>query len=99
MKFIKLFPFFTANYPPQCEKIISNLQIEETKIVDDCIEEIMCNDVTLGDITIGTVTGTGSSYFEVKSRTSNTQGQLPLNLCVKNSIKDRMGSYRVLLLY
>ncbi|CAG2255061.1 unnamed protein product [Mytilus edulis] len=84
-----------TNYPPQCEKIISNLQIEETKIFGDCIEEIMCNDVTLGDITIGTVTGTGSSYFEVKSRTSNTQGQLPLNLCVKNSIKDRMGSYRL----
>ncbi|XP_052089257.1 uncharacterized protein LOC127725998 [Mytilus californianus] len=84
-----------TNYPPQCEKTISNLQIEETKIVGDCIEEIICNDVTLGDISIGTVTGTGSSYFEVKSRASNTQGQLPLNLCVINSIKDRMGSYRV----
>jgi hypothetical protein len=48
------------------------------KIVGECIEEIICNDVTLGNITIVTITGSGSSYMEVKSRALNTQGQLPL---------------------
>ena len=34
--------------------------------------------------------------MEVKSRTLNTQGQLPLNLCIKQNIKNQMGTYQVM---
>jgi hypothetical protein len=34
--------------------------------------------------------------MEVKSRALNTQGQLPLNLCIKQNIKNQMGTYQVM---
>lgn len=96
-KFIKKY-FPSDKVPPICTPENVEATWDETKAVGLCLEkEIICTDPTDGDVTLESQTGSGRENDLLEIKTKQETGKLKLSACVKSSLKNKFGEFKVII--